>query len=185
MLFLKNSFLICFDNHTQFLNMDPQTIYTIVHTAFDEVPRICMAMNVSESVCQDNSFRITLVVLIFAFLVYVMHWVYNYLAKKEGDKKRTKINEQAAITRASTEEIKHFATVVSTLLHTGIPNDMMVKEMKRKFASLMPVTRERLGVKDEQVETEEVKEETTDEPIVATPRKARSRSPSRARRGRS
>ena len=57
--------------------------------------------------------------------------------------------------------------------------------LKQKFASLMLVTRERLGVKDEQVETEEVKEETTDEPIVATPRKARSRSPSRARRGRS
>ena len=57
--------------------------------------------------------------------------------------------------------------------------------MKRKFASLMPVTRERLGVKDEQVETEEVKVENTDEPIVATPRQARSRSPSRARRGRS
>lgn len=165
--------------------MDPQTIYTIVHTAFDEVPRICMAMNVSESVCQDNSFKITLVVLIFAFLVYLMHWVYNYLDKKAGDKKKFEINKQAAITRSSTEEMKHFATIVTTLLHTEIPNDMMVKEMKRKFAYLMPVTRERLGVKDEQVETEEVKEETTDEPIVATPREARSRSTSRARRGRS
>ena len=103
--------------------------------------------------------------------------------ESDFDSQYEDFTEQAAITRASTEEIKYFATVVSTLLHTEIPCDMKVKEMKRKFASLMPVTRERLGVKDVHVETEVVKEETTDEPIVATPHKARS--PSRARRGRS
>ena len=111
--------------------MDPSTAYGIISQAFNEVPRICHAMNVQESICKDNTVKIVFIISSVVALVYMSHWIYNiihYIIKEKG---KIPGKERARETRASTEEMKDFAKSSATILYAvGIEPKVKVDNIK-------------------------------------------------------
>jgi len=121
--------------------MDPSTAYGIISQAFNEVPRICHAMNVQESICRDNTVKIVFIISSVVALVYMSHWIYNiihYIIKEKQSETRSK---RAGETRASTDEMKDFAKSVATILYAvGVEPKVKVDNIKLQISrySLTP-----------------------------------------------
>lgn len=115
--------------------MDPSTAYGIISQAFNEVPRICHAMNVQESICRDNTVKIVFIISSVVALVYMSHWIYNiihYIIKEKQSETRSK---RAGETRASTDEMKDFAKSVATILYAvGVEPKVKVDNIKLQIS---------------------------------------------------